>query len=58
MAWNWSITIMTTNTNYKIFYGVLRGPPWALKRPKNLKISKSGLKMGIVKLYFVITTKI
>ena len=43
---------------YKVKIWVPRGPSLAFKRPKSPEIGKISLKMGIVRLYFVITTKI
>jgi hypothetical protein len=53
MAWvnnNWDYTFQII----KYWFGILRGPSWILKRPKNPKIS---LKMANDRVYLVITTK-
>ena len=42
----------------KYLFGVPRGPSFVFKGPKSLKIGKMSLKMGIIRLYFVIIIKI
>jgi hypothetical protein len=51
---NWDHTFKVK----RYWFGVPRGPPLAFKVPKSLKIDKMKLKMGSVRLYFVITIKI